>query len=136
MVNEQPVRTNKKMEMLVDGRPATIVDRGGVLQSCRADARMGGFGIANTITSLLCHSYMQRRKQAEERRNAIPEVVLKMEFLQQVDAEAKDMRKGWKATIKAETEEDVEGRADQGCLKKEETPDIEKDKIVCSKQNV
>ena len=127
------------MEVLADGSPATIVSRGGVLVSCptrviglttgcRTDARMEGVSIANTITSLLCHSYMQGRKQAEERRKAIPEVVLKMEFLQQVDAEAKDMRKGRKASIKAETGEGVERRADQGCLKKEETPEVEKDK--------
>ena len=51
-----------------------------------------------------------------------------MEFLQQVDAEAKDMRKGRKATIKTETGEGVEERADQGGLKKEETPEVEKDK--------
>ena len=135
MVNEQPVRTSKKIEYWLIaallpwaiGAVSCLTRVIGLTAGCRTDARMGGVGIANTITSLLCHSYMQGRKQAEERRNAIPEVNLRMKFLQQVVAEAKDMRKGRKATIKAESGEGVEGRADQGCLKKEKTPEVEKD---------
>ena len=65
----------------------------GLTAGCRTDPRMGGVSLANTLMSLLCHSYLQGKKQAEERRRSIPEVTLKMEFLQQVDSEAKEMKR-------------------------------------------
>ena len=46
-----------------------------------------------TLLSIFCHSYLQGKKQAEERRQAIPEVNLRMNFLQQVDHDVKEMRK-------------------------------------------
>ena len=79
----------------------------GLTAGCRTDSRMGGVSLVNSMLSLLCHSYLQGKKQAEERIRAIPEVTLKMEFLQQVDSEAKEMKKGWKATVKAEVEGDI-----------------------------
>ena len=49
---------------------------------------------SSTLLSLFCHSYQQGRKQAEERRQAIPEVNLRMQFLQQVKEEEKEMKLG------------------------------------------
>ena len=48
--------------------------------------------MTSTLLSLFCHSYQQGRKQAEERRQAIPEVNLRMQFLQQVKEEEKEMK--------------------------------------------
>ena len=59
-----------------------------------------------------------------------------MMFLQQVEAEAKEMRKGRKATIKIEAGEHGKEEADQECPKEEGTPEVEKDRRVCFKQNV
>ena len=64
----------------------------GLASGCRTDARLGGVGLTSTLLSLFCHSYQQGRKQAEERRQAIPEVNLRMQFLQQVKEEEKEMR--------------------------------------------
>ena len=66
----------------------------GLASGCKTDARLGGVGLTSTLVSLFCHSYQQGRKQAEERRQAIPEVNLKMEFLQQVKEEEKEMKLG------------------------------------------
>ena len=65
---------------------------------------MGGVGLTSTLVSLFCHSYQQGRKQAEERQ-AIPEVNLKMEFLQQVKEEEKEMKLG-KIQPKGEVNQD------------------------------
>ena len=64
----------------------------GLVSGCRTDARLGGVGLTSTLLSLFCHSYQQGRKQAEERRQAIPEVNLRMQFLQQVKEEEKEMK--------------------------------------------
>ena len=77
----------------------------GLASGCRTDARLGGVGLTNTLVSLFCHSYQQGRKQAEERRQAIPEVNLKMEFLQQVKEEEKEMKLG-KIQPKGEVNQD------------------------------
>ena len=97
----------------------------GLTTGCKTDARMGGVGIVSTLASLLCHSYLQGRKQAEERRKAISEVYLKMVFLQQVDAEAKEMRKGKNEIIKVEAKDRERGEADQESLKEERKPEDE-----------
>ena len=65
----------------------------GLTSGCATDARMGGVGMINTLLSIFCHPYLQGKKQAEERRQAIPEVNLRMNFLQQVDHDVKEMRK-------------------------------------------
>ena len=77
----------------------------GLASGCRTDARLGGVGLTSTLVSLFCHSYQQGRKQAEERRQAIPEVNLKMEFLQQVKEEEKEMKLG-KIQPKGEVNQD------------------------------
>ena len=81
---------------------------------------MGGVGILNTLLSCFCHSYLQRRKQAEERRQAIPEVNLK-----KVDPEEKEMRKGKNKPIKVEAEDGEKRQVDQESLKEEGKPEDE-----------
>ena len=66
---------------------------------------LGGVGLVNILILLFCHSYMEGRKQAEKRKQAIPEVSLKMEFLQQVKVEEKQVQKG-KAQPKNEAGQD------------------------------
>ena len=84
----------------------------GLSSGCVTDVRMGGVGIINTLLSLFCHSYLQGRKQAQERRQAIPEVNLRMNFLQQVDQDVQDMKrskvKEVKEEVKIEEEDNYE----------------------------
>ena len=78
----------------------------GLASGCKTDVRLGGVGLVNILILLFSHSYMEGRKQAKKRRRqAIPEVSLKMEFSQQVKVEEKQVQKG-KAQPKNEAGQD------------------------------
>ena len=83
----------------------------GLTSGCVTDARMGGVGIADTLLSVFCHSYLQGKKQADQRRQAIPEVNVRMNFLQQVDRDVQEMRRS-KNLEDVNTGEDHEGKLD------------------------
>ena len=97
----------------------------GLASGCSTDARMGGVGILNTVLSLFCHSYLQGRKQAQERRQAIPEVNLKMNFLQQVDHDVQEMKRSNIKECKKEVEEAEENEPEKPNSEKEEDDEVE-----------
>ena len=102
------------------GLVAWLARLAGLTSGCITDARMGGVGVINTLLSIFCHPYLQGRKQAQERRQAIPEVNLRMNFLQQVDQDVQEMRKSKtiedKENVKIEEqdEEEKSGVEDKG----------------------
>ena len=79
----------------------------------------------NTVLSLFCHSYLQGRKQAQERRQAIPEVNLKMNFLQQVDHDVQEMKRSNIKECKKEVEEAEENEPEKPNSEKEEDDEVE-----------